>query len=57
MIENGSPFNKKVSSSIGILIILIWAFILLVILFYKFQTFGNNIEYLERGIMLEQLTK
>jgi len=57
MIENGSPFNRKVSSSIGILIILIWAFILLGILFHKFQTFTNNIEYLERGIILKELTK
>jgi len=57
MTSNGSPFNKKVSSSIGILIILIWSFILLGILFSKFQTFEKNIEYLERGIILEELTK
>ncbi len=57
MIENGSPFNKKVSSSIGILIILIWAFILLGILFYKFQTFEKDIKYLERGLILEELIK
>ena len=57
MIENGSPFNRKVSSSIGILIILIWAFILLGILFYKFQTFEKDIKYLERGLILEELIK
>jgi len=57
MTSNGSPFNKKVSSSIGILIILIWSFILLGILFSKFQKFEKNIEYLEKGIILEELTK
>ena len=57
MTSNGSPFNKKISSSIGIIVILIWVFIILVILSYRFQRFNKDIKYLDRGIMLEQLTK